>query len=917
MLTTSAPLNPGQLKHYHDQEFSAAKDNYYTQKDQIVGGWHGRLATAFGLTGDVDKIQFDRLADGQHPITGEQLVHAKTSRLTPDGKPTMEHRAGWDLTFSAPKSVSITALVGGDERVRAAHVNSVTVALAEVERYTQSRRSGKTVDPNMRHQPETTSVWVAARFEHDSARPVNGYSAPQLHTHTVVFNMTARGDGRIAPVQSWEWMKTQALATAIYRAQLDLQLQALGYETTQGKYREPRIVGYTDDYLEAASPRRKQIIDQLEQAQRHGAGAARIAAHQTREKKVILSPEIVQAQHQEMAAAFGHQPARVVRDAQQRGPVQRAHTPQHSAAAAVLYARDRNNEKTARADERVFLRDALARGMGYQSWSAIRGEFERQVTAGTFHEVEQRPAVPGRAFTTPEMLTLERENITTMRAGQQTMRPMADAGIRRDIQQQYDGLNETQLFAVEQVLASSDRYQAVDGIAGGGKTTALGAVHDAAQRAGYVVQGLAPTTTAVRELNAAGIHAITLQRHLESVADLPNAKQRVWVLDESSLSSTPQAHRFFASLPAQDRVVFVGDTRQHEAVEAGRPYAQLLEAGMSVANLDVIVRQRDQELKTVVEHFAAALKHPASGPARITEAVASLERQGKVHGIPDRDARYTAIAQEFVKEPERTLVIAPANDERRDLNQTIHREMQDAGHVAQREAFRTVLVPRQDLTGADRKWAAQYQHGDVIRYTKGSDTSGIAAGTYARVLSVESDDRTNTLTVRTDAGRMVTYDPTRLSGVTVYQEQERRFAVGDRLQFTAPTRIDHLAIPNRQLGTITHVNARELSVELDKTHRRVTVPADVRQHLDYGYALTSYSSQAQTTDIVLVHVDVDQPATLVDKRMGYVALSRARDDAQIFTNDAGLLAKALGRTNDKESALSPEQTVDHARSYAA
>src|SRR3954453_19518917 len=117
MLTASKPLNPAQLKHYHDNEFSAAKDNYYTQKDHIVGTWHGQLATALGLAGDVDKIHFDRLADGQHPTTGAQLVHAKTARQTPDGKTMMEHRAGWDLTFSAPKSVSITALVGGDARV--------------------------------------------------------------------------------------------------------------------------------------------------------------------------------------------------------------------------------------------------------------------------------------------------------------------------------------------------------------------------------------------------------------------------------------------------------------------------------------------------------------------------------------------------------------------------------------------------------------------------------------------------------------------------------------------------------------------------------------------------------------------------------------------------------------------------------
>src|SRR6185503_6439782 len=96
---------------------------------------------------------------------------------------TMEHRAAWDLTISAPKSVSLTALVGGDVRVRDAHRQAVDAALRATEPYVQARIGGS-------RPAETTGQWVAATFEHDSARPAAGYSAPQLHTHTVVFNVT-------------------------------------------------------------------------------------------------------------------------------------------------------------------------------------------------------------------------------------------------------------------------------------------------------------------------------------------------------------------------------------------------------------------------------------------------------------------------------------------------------------------------------------------------------------------------------------------------------------------------------------------------------------------------------------------------------------------------------------------------------
>src|ERR1700733_12816451 len=180
MLTISKPLSAGQAQTYHKGEFANAQENYYSEGDRIRGEWHGRLAQEWGLSGEVREEHFQRLADGQHPITGEQLVRHQTAREYVDGHgetvSTMEHRAGWDATFSAPKSVSLTALVGGDEAVRQAHRDSVKVALNEMEGFVQARMGGNRV-------PETTGKWIATSFEHDSARPVNGYAAPQLHTH--------------------------------------------------------------------------------------------------------------------------------------------------------------------------------------------------------------------------------------------------------------------------------------------------------------------------------------------------------------------------------------------------------------------------------------------------------------------------------------------------------------------------------------------------------------------------------------------------------------------------------------------------------------------------------------------------------------------------------------------------------------
>ncbi|MGE3511202.1 MAG: MobF family relaxase, partial [Vicinamibacterales bacterium] len=282
MLTISKPLGVAQLRTYHAQEFSNGRTNYYTAEETIRGQWHGQLAARWGLTGDVREDGFQRLAEGRHPLDGQQLVRPQPMRVytTEDGKQTktLEHRAGWDATFSAPKSVSLTALVGGDVRVAEAHRASVGVALDELERYVQAR-----IGRNL--PADTTGQWVAARFEHDSARPVEGYAAPQLHTHVIVFNVTERASGEPRAVQPRELYRSQQFATAIYRAELASRLIAFGYEIERGASGQPEIRGYTADYLEASSPRRQQIEEHLAQVHHAGARAAQIAAHQTRDAK--------------------------------------------------------------------------------------------------------------------------------------------------------------------------------------------------------------------------------------------------------------------------------------------------------------------------------------------------------------------------------------------------------------------------------------------------------------------------------------------------------------------------------------------------------------------------------------------------------------------------------------------------------
>jgi conjugative relaxase-like TrwC/TraI family protein len=894
MLTISKSLSARQARTYHAHEFTSERQNYWSRDQQGRSEWQGSLAKEWGLHGDVGAEEFARLSEGRHPESDVQLVKHQPARTYENqyGKQitSSEHRAGWDATFSAPKSVSLTALVGGDDRVREAHRESVRVALQELERYAQARIGNV-------HAPETTGKFVAATFEHDTARPVDGYAAPQLHTHAVVFNVTERENGQTRALQERSLFQSQQYATTVYRSELARRLQGLGYEVERGKHGQPEIKGYSQEYLEASSPRRVQIKEHLQEIGREGAGAAQVAAHRTRDSKEIFSPQEVLQQHRELAARFGHQADRVVAKAQgQHHEVQQEKTAQQS----VTYSRNHVFERSAVQDERAILQAAIDRSMGQASYSQVRKEFEQRVARGEFREITRTDGRAAPLYTTAEMMRMEREIVGHMQRGNQWSYsdPMlVSSQLRIWTEDRHPELNRSQRMAVDEIFISRERIVGLDGVAGAGKTTTLAVVREGAEAQGYKVEGFAPTSRAAHKLAEAGMETSTLQRHLAKGAQPDTGEKRLYVLDESSLASTRQMHEFIERLHRHDRVLLVGDSRQHEAVEAGRPFAQLQEAGMRTATLNDIVRQRDPELKQVVEHLAAG---------QVRAAVESLEEQGRVHQVKGHEERITAIAREYAKSPNGTLVVSPDNRSRGEINERIHGELQSRGLVHGQEHSVRTLVPRQEMTGADRSWAQQYRVDDILRYSRTSKETGIAKGEYSRVLAV--NPQANTLTVVRGNGEPTTYDPRRQIGVSVYREDEKRFSVGDRIQFTAPSQ--NLKIANRDLGTVEGIGRDgTMRLRLDD-ERKVEFNPQQHPHVDHGYAVTSYSSQGQTTERVLVNVDTELAAKdLLNSRMAYVSISRGQFDAQIFTDNREKLPQALGHDVSHQSAYKPEHSI--------
>ena len=289
-------------------------------------------------------------------------------------------------------------------------------------------------------------------------------------------------------------------------------------------------------------------------------------------------------------------------------------------------------------DERLLVRDALRREMGELRYPEVRANLESRHKVGEFVTVERSPHQTGRLFTTAKTIAAEHEIVRRMRQGQNQLEPVLSRQSTISVTDADATLNPGQKSVIEDVLSSRDRIQGVQGVAGAGKTTALALIRTAAETHGYEVEGFAPTSRAAKQLEQAGVHSSTLQSFLVRSQEFDPQPRKLFFIDESSLASINQVRDFLRRFRPEDRVLLVGDTRQHQAVEAGRPFQQLQEAGMRTAKLDEILRQRDPVLKSEVEMLAKG---------QITSAIESLKSRGKVNEIADPKERIRAMARNY------------------------------------------------------------------------------------------------------------------------------------------------------------------------------------------------------------------------------------------------------------------------------
>jgi conjugative relaxase-like TrwC/TraI family protein len=515
-----AKLGVGTAQSYYRQDFTAPTNHYYSQGETLAGRWQGRLAAEMSLVGAVSPEQYDRLTMGQHPHTGEQLVEHRDTKVTQAGK-EMAHVAAYDIVFRPGKSISLAGLVGGDERLVAAVRRANERAIAAMEDYVQQRMGGNRL-------PQTTAKWIVATFEHDTARPVDGYPAPLIHHHNVIMNLTcidpnaAEGDpaGQARSLWTKEFFKAQTFGEAVYQSEIARGARELGYEIKKGPTGAAEVTGFSKEYLDAESPRSKGIAARLEELGLSGSvEAAKIVAKDWRESKLQLTPDQVRAIHRLHGEAFGDQAQKVVTEAIERGHTAAKYI---SPERAVDFATRRLSERTAVFEHYEVIRDALRRAHGTPTVEQVEAEVKRRVESQELLVAAHvRAHAPAPRYSTPEQLALEQDTINRMKLGQNSVKPILAEADLSSVKEFAD--NPNRLRVLEGFLRTTDQVTAMNGAAGSAKSTSLKILADYAQREGFTAQGLAPTGTAADALSQKGIRAATLQRHL--VEQLPSRKQ--------------------------------------------------------------------------------------------------------------------------------------------------------------------------------------------------------------------------------------------------------------------------------------------------------------------------------------------------------------------------------------------------------
>lgn len=881
-MVSISSVSASQATHYYSE-----KDNYYSKEQ---GQWQGKGAEIAGLSGEVSKEDLDNLLSGITP-DGQQIQN---------GGQNHEHRAAIDLTFSAPKSVSILSEVLDIGEVREAHEKAVSRTLEYVEEnYAQARETHagetKTVD---------TANLVIGKFNHDTSRELD----PQLHTHCVVLNMTQRQDGQWRALEAGELFDNKMLIGQMYRNELACNLKELGYSITINDKGFFEIEGIDKSLLEHLSQRSEQIAQQVQVLKESGfypnaneSKLKEIATLGSRAAKKDVSLEVVREAWAERLQERGVSEAAVLSDVQKAGEMAKTAEAERETPGLNEYDYVRLSVKAHTEQESTFAKEDILRtagrlSVGEQRIKDLDRAFDELSCGGKRAEIQALDRLEG-VFTTREMSVLEAGIVARVREGNgkadQILSPEqareAIAGYERE---KGITLTEGQKNAASHILSARDAIIGVQGDAGTGKTTVLGVVREELEKKGHKVIGLAHTGKAADEIErASGIQSQTVDSFL---GDNPSRNERgeTWIVDEASmLGSRRMSELLDKARQTEARVVFIGDTKQLQAIDAGKMFSKLQGSGaMKTVEMRENIRQRDEIYKDIVRSVAER---------KLDLAFAKLEGKGAIHQIEDKGERLATVTKDYLsKNPKHTLIVTPLNEDRNELNSRI-REALKAEDRLQGKEHTFITRESKGLNGVRQHFAQSYSVGDSILVSRAGH--GLRAGRAGIVKDVDKQNHKLTVEFSGRDGRETRIIDLKTAGhnLSVYSKKTTRFMKDERVIFLKNDK--RLHVKNGETGTIRDIDGKgSFSV---KTDSGKTVDFNVKDYnfVSHAYAVTAYKSQGQTAKEVLYHAESGKGRTNYNEF--YVAVTRGKENLKIYTDDKGTLQENAKNEQEKTSTL--------------
>lgn len=908
-----------------------AADNYYT-REQGQGEWIGKGAEALGLTGIVDPKVFEALLQGRLP---------DGSRVGREGI----HRAGIDLTFSMPKSWSLIALVGGDRRIIEAYGDAVKATLAWAEKNAAQAR----VDTGNGQRLVQTGNLVIGLFEHDTSRA----QEPQSHFHAVVANVTQLPSGEWRALRNDKLWSLNTLLNTMTMAHFRMSVEAMGYRVgNRSKHGNFEAAGIARNMVMAFSTRRQQILEKIAGMASRTPEAFHAATLMTRENKAPVEDRAsLYAGWKATAAAVGLNldAVRVEADARLAARSGIGVRVGQAVAPVVAKARDLANGFASalglRSDDpylpktfpnksrsEVAAAHAVAsairhldqREAGFAITDAYKAALdfglpttiaeveravERQITNGNLQRgADERAGM----VTTAQALGTERRILAGVEAGRGAVYPILSADVAAESLQAFAqarsgyALNAGQEAAGRMMFTSRDRIVAIQGVAGAGKSSMLTPAARLFEAQGHKVVGLAVQNTLVRMLERdTGIVSMTVARFVKAYgadAKAPKAdslKGAVLIVDEASMLPNADLLKLvdIANRHKAARLVFVGDTRQLGAVDAGKPFALVQEAGISAARMDTNVRARDETVRAV------AASAQAGDVSKALQQLGGkvIEAEGTV--VEQATQQWLSLPR---SERDQTMIFASGRRLRDAVNTSVQDGLLKLGELGQR-GLQLQVLDRVNLTNEELRYSQHYLPGRVLEVSRPVREQRLGAGQYA-VIAVDQNGRVE---LRDEHGKAHRFTPDRVRPETknaavtrlaLYDPKQRTIYPGDQIRWTAN---DHArGMLNADRAKVTAIDKGRVHVESSGGVKLALSASDpMLARVDLAYAFNAHMAQGMTADRAIVVMEA-RDTKLLTRQNFLVSVTRVRDDLTVFVDKADKAKARLElQSGEKTSAL--------------